>query len=1114
MSQKGTPLFFSLFAVLALLLTRGLPAPGPAATATQPAPPGRPEATQPAEAQPVAVKPGAADRFKEPLRLYREFFGDLGADGKGCGAVAAPAGAPELRPVLAGAACGDYRLEFLIALVPDPLDSHLAYRFDEASEGIQQAFAARRYLFDRSYLPWQDKPADHLYRQVPGVLLFRWAGLGSDHRYGRRLATVLLVGETPKGGIKKEAFQAAVALVEALQRPGEPVRVLGPSFSGSVESLRVALRREIPGLGREGGPGAAAPSAAPRFAVTTGTATAKGLEEVFDRNFGRAVAFHRAVVPDDELQRTAFDFLEKRMGWALGDIALLSESDTAYGNQPFKITYKGGDRGTDRGSGFLQAEFPSHLSHIRSAWTKSAPQKSAHGQAPLVEPAPKNLSFDFTGEDEPADVVPEWSPLTTTSSDLGLSNLLTEICGERVRYIGIVATDIQDRLFLAEHVRSFCPDIVLFSLDSHLLDAHPQLARAMDGMLVFSNFPLFVEKQRSHRQQFTSEFQQGTFVAAGALLDGGELPSTSVWVSAVGNGKLWPIAQLPQWTDRRAFGTGKTDAKWLFAGAALAALAAWLWFTARPLQEATALSPAGSWTWDAHWLGGLGAVALWLAGGVLATFFALPLWDPDRIFPWTRARSFNLVALALVYAGLTWTVAQLTRRPGRRHGAGSWVLWSAAGLLLLGLLGPAMFRLWVAGQVEYFYARTGDFSSGLSPLVPFALLGAAVYAWALIEVKRHRLMALQGLEWPLAEPTEPPLADCGEMAAGLDRTLARRLPHWKFLAGLSVALALPVRRLAHGIQPIAEPAGGGWVFLSLAVLAFVLSAFSFHRFFAAWRRLEAILDRTCHTWLLRAFKEGAAAFDWKPMKSFGWRMPTFKMSVLSAQQLKVVAGLGSLGEAEGDDGGLSARVDDDLRRAFAAEREDRLHSEIALRHDLRRRFAAAVGRLERLRLELGGAEPPPALADPAEKTALELRRIELQEIEKFLALRVVTYVRYVFAHLRYCLAGAMFSGLFLLFGVTAYAFEPKRYVSFGVWAALLAASAMTLWAFVQMDKNGALSEIGGTTAGTVSLDRTFFGNLLKYGAVPVLGVVVTQFPAVSSLFGDWLSPLLRVLGAG
>jgi len=71
---------------------------------------------------------------------------------------------------------------------------------------------------------------------------------------------------------------------------------------------------------------------------------------------------------------------------------------------------------------------------------------------------------------------------------------------------------------------------------------------------------------------------------------------------------------------------------------------------------------------------------------------------------------------------------------------------------------------------------------------------------------------------------------------------------------------------------------------------------------------------------------------------------------------------------------------------------------------------------------------------------------------------------------------------------------------------------LALWVFVQMDRNATMSAIGGTDAGKLSLDRHFYANVLTYGAVPILGIVITQFPQVGRLVAQWLNPLLRIAG--
>ena len=73
---------------------------------------------------------------------------------------------------------------------------------------------------------------------------------------------------------------------------------------------------------------------------------------------------------------------------------------------------------------------------------------------------------------------------------------------------------------------------------------------------------------------------------------------------------------------------------------------------------------------------------------------------------------------------------------------------------------------------------------------------------------------------------------------------------------------------------------------------------------------------------------------------------------------------------------------------------------------------------------------------------------------------------------------------------------------------------VTLWVFIEMDRNATLSAIAGTKAGRVSFDRAFATNLLTYGLVPLLGLLASLFPQASRLFVGWINPLLHVAGVG
>jgi hypothetical protein len=1068
MEQRSWSLTIGFMVVaMAVGLGRGAVQAPEETTPRAPAVAGRPDGTP---APPATPGEPRAVRWRETLALYDQVLA-VSPDPVTPAQVA-------LRAEQAG-----YTLDFLIALIPDPVDSGLSYRSTESLEAIQRGFAESGFLFDRHWFPWDGEPArKKAFRSEPGVLFFRRA----DER-GRRLAAVFLVGETAKSGIHKQPFLEALAFVGEMRRATgatDPIRILGPTFSGSVESLRISLLRWL-ALPRE---------ERPQIRIVSGTATAPGIS--FDGPLADAVTFERVILTDDRLQEEAFAFLETRLGWRREHMALLTELDTAYG-KPFRNRIRGRDQG-----GVRVYEFPSHLSQIRAAREKQGLTSRPQEKPAMTDPSRLSLDLSLAEEETPVDVLPQLGPLTRASDDLALASVLQTLSREGTRYVGVVATDLRDRVFLVDRVRSYIPDAVVFTFDNHLLYTHPRLSRSLAGTLSLTSFPLYMPstgKALQYRRQITSELQQGTLLAVRRLL--GEPPQpVHAWVVAVGNGTLWPVARLGGGqTERQPFtiaGTERVAFKWITASAVIALLAFWLWTTARSIQRVEARRAPGGIP-GLRFLPLLAMSTLALACGVLLVFYALPLSRPALVqeiredgLLWLA----NLIVLLVLYLALTLACGLLPSL--FRHAWAGALAGLAGGLVLLFVIYRAILSLWVVPEgAEFFYARAGDFAGGLSPLVSLALLLAAVFSWAFLALRRRRMSLLQEIPWPLApDLAGEPLTTCGREGAEIDRILWSWIPGVWFWLGLVFALALPARRLIQGIQPITEPAAYGWVFLGLVALGFTLGAMAFYRFIVLWTELERILDLMCHSWLLGAFRQNAAFFDWKPLRSFGWRIPRHKMSLLSFEALKGLARRG-VRDAGGAPLVPSSELDAALGAMVQAEQAGDFETEVRVRQELQTRLAASSQTLERARPRLPSGEVA-------------------AEIDRFVALRVAGWIRYVFAHLRFSLISAMACGLFVLVGVSAYAFQPKRYLSFGIWVFLLAGSLLALRIFVRMDRNAILSAIGGTEAGKVSFDRTFFSNLLTYGGIPVLGVVLTQFPAVGSLLGDWLQPVLRLLAGG
>src|SRR3974390_3472807 len=152
-------------------------------------------------------------------------------------------------------------VRFAVAMVPNPVTTHLPLLFDRLAQTIQQAARDENYSYDASWFPWDapnktypllgDQQAAENLLEIqqgqPGVVVFRRAPTSDpakashDKPYEGGLA-VLLVGEQPTGGISDGQLKNALAWIAhlgGLAAGGR--RVLGPTFSGSFPSLRRAL---------------------------------------------------------------------------------------------------------------------------------------------------------------------------------------------------------------------------------------------------------------------------------------------------------------------------------------------------------------------------------------------------------------------------------------------------------------------------------------------------------------------------------------------------------------------------------------------------------------------------------------------------------------------------------------------------------------------------------------------------------------------------------------------------------------------------------------------------------------------------------------------------------
>jgi hypothetical protein len=407
----------------------------------------------------------------------------------------------------------------LVATVPDPIDSSLTHLFDQMVDSIQRAAEGEGYVLDRFYFPWQEsvseKASDSTISKLlplepkeqgkpenghsgkPGLLLFRNPQQIPNGESKVPLLAVFLVGETPTFGIDKIAF--ACALNEAVKlEKGKEVKILSPCFSGSQTSLALSLRQWVESSGSA--------SLEKITMIGGGSAVSKsGLESCLKNSHPHKenmpppeISFRSMVISSPLLKRALLAYLWRQNSQyspnARSDkMVILAESNTSFGsNAGFgkaraekNQTEDGKDSRIIKEGNWLVTyiPFPLHISEARSAYQRESSQRS---EEILYRDAPgSKLRIPTESNKKARDTQPSFAPqMAAAINELSLSALLAAVSRDGYRYVGIIATDERDSIFLARLVREQCPDVQLFTIQPTLAYTHLEYSTFLRGMLV------------------------------------------------------------------------------------------------------------------------------------------------------------------------------------------------------------------------------------------------------------------------------------------------------------------------------------------------------------------------------------------------------------------------------------------------------------------------------------------------------------------------------------------------------------------------------------------------------------------------------------------------------
>jgi hypothetical protein len=349
----------------------------------------------------------------------------------------------------------------------------------------------------------------------------------------------------------------------------DTIRIVGPVFSGSMPSLRRTLDAQYRGK-------------QVFVNVITGGATvgenAQVLREcvpgAVDWNPEEAcewpmIQFHATVHSIDASRRLMEKVLREDFDIGTTETAYLVESGTAYGEDhaAHLTTHLNRDDATRSDSlDPLVIPFPMNISRLRSEYSRQTTFDTlAFGRTE------SRTRLEWRDPASVSETPPPMSELTAPTIERTVADIERTLRLHPIRAIGIVATDIRDRLFVASLVKQRLRDVHLFFFSGHSLYVRPELNEDLRGSFVLSTYPLFLENQfwdlthnyGRQRLAFTSDISEGTYNAVLAQLDttdlmtdytfplegiGHQPPPTylpPVWLNVIGANSILPVTAEP-----------------------------------------------------------------------------------------------------------------------------------------------------------------------------------------------------------------------------------------------------------------------------------------------------------------------------------------------------------------------------------------------------------------------------------------------------------------------------------------------------------------------------------------------------------------------------------------
>lgn len=421
------------------------------------------------------------------------------------------------------------------------------------------------------------------------------------------------------------------------------------------------------------------------------------------------------------------------------------------------------------------------------------------------------------------------------------------------------------------------------------------------------------------------------------------------------------------------------------------------------------------------------------------------------------------------------------------------------------------------GDAVVVLSRISAWNSGVSPIPLLVVCGMSFALWTWWQLQQTKELELPQ---PLEEAIEglsltSPDGRVERLAK--EMSTARRVSQWFLPDGTTLGLAAVILLvtalvLAHSlptIERLAQPGIGSIPFAALLVLGLLglctTSTWAVYRLLGTWRSLERFLAILADTPLVYAFSRLPISLSSRtPIGFIGLRRDFEGEVVTEAWNAAASAGRKASRMAVSD---AATRL---LRAAFTPFRST-LQEPARFLTSPRNRLelvATAIirgwrGARTRLDQQKNLAREP----DNTDPMVVEALRAG----EDYVALEVYFYVDKLLLNLRRLAFFLLVTLVLTVIGLSSYPFVPQSTVK-GAFVALVVASVIALfYVMTRMSRNEVLSRVTRSTPGKVTWDTSFVLNLVVFGAIPLLVLLSSEFPAIRALLFSWADPVVKAV---